>query len=144
MTSRELNYLDPQTLRFLTTPQLVQRMNQAIRSGQIAPEQADILYRDLTQHARAVNGNRTRPGLYNGDGSDPGHPTPFAPLEQHRPDRAPGTALAPIFDQAVENIRNEGLLDGLQKQMGTDAGKGDGPPTLRDQVEAAFTLHTGE
>ncbi|MDM0072013.1 hypothetical protein [Variovorax sp. J31P207] len=136
---KELNYLEPQTLRFLTAPQLVARMNQAIRQGQITPAAADILYRDLTQHMRAQNGDRTRPGLYDPTlHDDPGHPRPFAPKEQYRPDRAPGTAMAPIFDQAADNLRNEALLDGLQKQIGTDASLSVVEPiSLRDQVEAA-------
>jgi hypothetical protein len=127
----------------MRSPDFPQRLALDLKTGRISPAIAHELVRDLRQFKRAEDGDRIRPDEYN-DGTVSQYPTPFSPRDTHRPDRQPGSDAHKTLKAATQAMDTQQVVQGLQRQMGTDVGRPDDPVTLREQVEAAYRLHTGE
>lgn len=141
---RPIRLDNPVVLKGLTDPGLTNRLRAALEQGNPADMEAmKELIVDVRQFRRALNGDRQRIGEYMGDDRYPTEAMPFAPRETHRPDREPGTPAHKAMRTIVENIDADHITEGLQQRMTTDAARPPDPPSLRDQVSAAFTAHTG-
>ncbi|MDM0002211.1 hypothetical protein QTI24_26640 [Variovorax sp. J22P240] len=67
---------------------------------------------------------------------------PFAPPEKHSPHVTP--EMARHGDKVYENLEREVMTAALQDRMGIDAQLPLDPPTLRDNIEAAWTARAPE
>jgi hypothetical protein len=129
-----------------------------LRFKALAPADRELVALEMMQFQRAEDGARIRPDLLpNGagfargeatssaanhrDSSAPvGYATPFSPRETHRPDRDPETLQR--MRERTTRFHAEVEAAELQERMGTDADRPLEPPTLRDQLEAAMSIHT--
>jgi len=138
------NYTSDEELAFFGNPGVV------FRARQLPPGQLAHLVRDLKQFRRAENGERARPAEINNATAEPtvankhGYPTPFAPRDTHRPDRANNPEVMRHMRDLSQRIEDEGTTYDLQKRMGTDADRPLPEPTLRDQIAAAVTVHSSD
>lgn len=125
-TFTEVDYSHPDLRAFLAAPNLLTRLNAAVRANQIDPRAASIIARDLNLHIRAEKGERTRPRLYNGalDPSypkDPGFAFPHTPRQEHRPDRTdPNSPARQALEAAKSSLETEEIQRGLAARMGAD------------------------
>ena len=160
---RRLDISNPKVRGLLMEPGLTHKLQLLIEEGRISEADARELITDIRQFRRAENGDRKLPGEYNGNPRLPTEPLPFAPLDDHRPDRQPGSDAHRVYKAAVDQIDAGTILDGLKAKMGTDANPPEAstweradpnyrepapasdldanPPSLREQVTAAATVH---
>jgi hypothetical protein len=129
------------TRELLTEPALAGKLQYDQR---IDPALVNEFLVDLRQFRRALNNERERPGEYLGNDSLPYLPLPYAPRAQHRPDRLPGSENYRLMRGAVEQLDAADMTAKLAERMGTDATARNDPPSLRESISAAASLHYPE
>ncbi|RYH67705.1 MAG: hypothetical protein EON54_03820 [Alcaligenaceae bacterium] len=105
--------------------------------------------REVAHWERVREGHRAHPDLLpifnstqptaTGPATGTGLAMPFSGPDTHHPSLS-STQIA-HGDRVFDRIAQETMAAALQSRMGTDLDKPVDPPTLRDQVEAAFTAH---
>lgn len=147
------NWTDEDFLRELQTPNLDDRLERAVRTGEITRNQALGLIRDLRQHRRAMLSERELPGELTGDPRLPHLPMPFAQRAEHPADRERGTPRYDQMRRAVENLDASTIQQGLVAQMSRNdepsthartAERASAPPSLRDSITAAVDSLQGD
>jgi hypothetical protein len=143
-----IDYSDPAIARELPAPGFQQRLKQAVQAGVISPQGVKDLLTDLRQHRRALNGDRQLPGEYLGDDSLPYLSMPYAPKETFLPGREPGTAAYNVLRTTIDQLDASELTEGLADKLHTrekvaqiERAEDAAPPSLRESVEAAASLH---
>jgi hypothetical protein len=148
MTKFTPNYLSDPEMAVLDRPGVLFRLKALAMQGKLSAEDFAHLKRDLGQFRRAEDGDRARPDLYSPESVEPsvanqhGYPTPFAPKDTHRPDRAANPEVMGYMRGINQRMEDEQITAALGERMGTDADRPLPPVTLRDQIEAAVNLHT--
>ena len=129
---RSLDLTDPEIREILQAPDLLQRVQAAFPHE---PHLVNEFLTDLRQFERALNGDRSRPGEWNGRDDQPTMPMPFAPREEHRPDRQPGSDGYNLYRTAVENVTAGEMTQVLAAKMAENT-PGEGG-TLWDRMAPA-------
>lgn len=66
----------------------------------------------------------------------------FGPREQHYREYTENPELMAQANRAYDNVAKETVTHALQERMGTDLQLPDEPPTLHDQIEAAWAANS--
>lgn len=115
----------------------------------------DLFYKSpakATQYVNAIMGNRLVPPAtkkYFGElleefrnvEFEGGASVPFAPRKTFENVVAAHGLDGAAAKTCVTYLKNDHICAGLMQQMGTDKDRVPEPPTLRDQVEAAYDIH---
>lgn len=136
----------------ISASEFIQRMNEPgiwFRFNSMSTEDQNLIGAQFAHFIRAENGDRARPDLLpDGLGykrsaptvaNQHGLPDPHMAPDTHRPDRTPEQIAA--LRNPVERLRTEHATEWLQEKMGTDRDLPEEPPSMRDQIEAAFVAN---
>ena len=141
------NYLSDPEMELLSLPGVLFRLKAVAATGRVSREDLKHLQRDLAQFRRAEDGDRARPDLDSPEANPSsvanqhGYPTPHMPRDTHRPDRVANPEVMGHMRNINQRLEDEQITDALQRKMGTDADRPLPPPTLRDQIAAAVSIH---
>lgn len=156
-------YLEP--IQYMSYEQFVRDIDKPgllMRLKALEPDARDRFMREFRHVQRVREGSRARPDLLpNGGGyrqgqtSSPGnnvrsreaplgYPTPYMPADTYRPDIAADPEMVRTLEGQADRLQTEMVTAALGERMGTDADRPAAPVTLRDQLEAAYAVHTKE
>lgn len=146
-----VDYSDPRVARDLTAPGFSKRLQRAVQDGVMTQRGVDDLLTDLRRHRRAINNDRALPGEVQGRDDLPYLSMPYAPRETFAPGCEPGTAQYNVLRRTIDQLDAAEITEGIADRMHTasqvgaiEAREDAAPPTLRESVEAAASLHYGD
>jgi hypothetical protein len=126
--------------RWLDTAHLPGAVQRYLKLTPFDQEQVTL---EVARWERIREGHHARPDqlpIFHNNPQTREFPQLFGPKEQHYPEETP--EMVAHGNKVFENIAKETMTAHLQRQMGTDADLPLDPPTLRDNIEAAWTAHS--